>query len=65
MRKHIILPIAFATALGLPAFAAVITGRIVDTKGEELPGAVVTLRSLPDSTRIGGTMADYDGTFIV
>ena len=63
MKKHIILPIVFALALGLPAVAAVVTGRIIDTHGEELPGATVTLRTLPDSTRLSGTTADLDGYF--
>lgn len=65
MKKHLLLPIAFGLAVGWPAFAAVVSGTVADTSGETLPGAVVTLKSLPDSTRVGGTSTDFDGNFIL
>ena len=49
--------------MGWPALAAVVTGSVSDIQGESLPGAIVSLKSLPDSTRMGGTMADEDGVF--
>ena len=65
MNKRLLLPIGFAVAVGWSAFAAVVRGRISDTTGETLPGAVVTLKTLPDSTRFGGTMADENGEFLI
>ena len=63
--KRFFLPAALLMAVGCSAFAAVVSGRISDTEGESLPGASVTLRSLPDSTRVAGTMADFDGEFAI
>lgn len=63
MNKHIFLPVAFAVALGLPALGAVVSGSIFDHSGESLPGAIITLRSMPDSTLVAGSMADIDGNF--
>lgn len=65
MKKQLIFPACLALAVGWSAFAAVVTGRVSDTAGETLPGASVTLRSLPDSTIVQGTMTDYDGEFII
>ena len=65
MNKKLILPAGFMLAVGWSAFAAVVSGRISDTSGETLPGANVTIRTLPDSTFVKGAMADLDGEFLV
>ena len=43
--------------------AAVIKGRVIDSDKEALPGASLTLLSLPDSTHSGLQVADVDGKF--
>lgn len=65
MKKHLILSASIALALGWSAYAAVVGGRVSDVAGETLPGASVTLRTLPDSTRVAGTMTDFDGEFLI
>ena len=65
MKRRIFLPLGVALVLGWSAYAAVLTGSVSDTQGESLPGAVVTLKTLPDSTRAGGTMTDLDGAFTI
>ena len=65
INKRLILPVGFAVAMGLSAFAGVITGSVFDNTGEELIGASVTLRAMPDSTLVTGTMTDIDGNFII
>ena len=65
MKKIIFLLAGLLTVIGWSAFAAVVTGRVSDTYGETLPGATVTLRSLPDSVRVGGVATDFDGDFII
>jgi RNase P/RNase MRP subunit p29 len=40
-----------------------ITGKVVDDKNEELPGASVIIFSLPDSVKIAETMTDINGEF--
>ena len=40
-----------------------ITGKVVDDKNEELPGASVVLFSLPDSVKVVETMTDVNGEF--
>lgn len=65
MRKRYFLPLCLAVLAGWTAFAAVLTGKVSDTTGETLPGATVTLRSLPDSVRVGGTVTDLDGYFVM
>ncbi|MCH5218883.1 MAG: TonB-dependent receptor [Muribaculaceae bacterium] len=65
MNKRFLLPLGLVVALGWSAYSAVLTGSIRDTQGESLPGAVVSLRTLPDSTMAGGTIADENGEFIV
>lgn len=64
MNKKILMPLALALAAGaLGAYAAVVKGTVSDTSGETLPGATVTIRTLPDSLRAGGVMTDFDGQF--
>ena len=63
MKKLILLFGALMLLAGYSAYAAVLKGKIYDAEGEELPGASVTILTLPDSTRFGGAMADYDGAF--
>ena len=65
MNKKIIIPFCLAIIAGWSAFAAVLTGKVSDISGETLPGATVTLRSLPDSVRVGATVTDLDGEFII
>ena len=65
INKRLILPVGFAAAMGLSAFAGVITGSVFDNTGESLPGASVTIRTMPDSTLVTGTMTDIDGLFKV
>lgn len=63
--KKILLLLACFAVIGYTAYAAVVKGHVTDMSGEELPGATVTLRSLPDSLWVAGTVADYDGNFIL
>ena len=63
INKRLLLPVGFAVAMGLSAFAGVITGSVFDNTGEALPGATVTLRAMPDSTLVTGSMTDIDGLF--
>lgn len=65
MKKYFLLYTAFVATLGLSSYAAVVTGRINDTNGEELPGTTISLRALPDSNIVAGVMADLDGRFIL
>ena len=65
MKKLLFLIGALLLIAGYSAYAAVLKGKVYDIDGEELPGTVITLRTLPDSTRVGGVMSDYDGTFII
>ena len=65
MKKLLLLIAALLLIAGYSAYAAVLKGKVYDIEGEELPGVVVTVKNLPDSTRWGGVMTDYDGSFIV
>lgn len=65
MIKKQILPLCLLLVMGWSAFAAVVTGRVSDTEGEALIGANVSLRSMPDSTMMGGTVADFNGEFMI
>lgn len=65
MSKRLLLPALLALAAGWSAWAAVISGSISDRTGDTLPGAIVTLRSMPDSTLVAGAIADIDGNFSI
>lgn len=56
-----ILLILFSAAL--PALAANIKGRIIDSQGSPLPGAAVQLISLPDTLRAGYQLSGDNGDF--
>lgn len=47
------------------ASAAVVRGRVTDTEGEPLPGASLTLLSLPDSAMVTGASANDSGRFML
>ena len=63
MKKLFLLFAGLLLIAGWSAYAAVLKGVVYDIDGGELPGAVITVRSIPDSTRVGGAMTDYDGSF--
>ena len=65
MNRQLMLSAGIALAAGWSAFAAVVSGRVSDTAGETLPGAIITIKTLPDSTRFGGTTTDIDGEFSI
>ena len=62
--KYVLLAGAAFTA-AWSGYAAVLSGRVSDMTGEGLPGALVTVKTLPDSTRVAGVMTDLDGFFEV
>ena len=43
---------------------AVVSGRVTEVQGSPLPGVIVVLFSLPDSTSVGGTATDANGTYL-
>lgn len=57
------MPLLCVSLIGASAWAADITGRIIDSTGESLTGASVQIVSLPDSIRKGYQIAGENGDF--
>ena len=58
-----IISVIMVVAFSSMAYAANITGKIVDSNKEPLAQASVSLLSSKDSTRINGSAADFNGNF--
>lgn len=63
MQKRILTAFAIMAVSAGALIAATVKGRILDAQGQPLVGATATLLSLPDSTIVGGSMADAEGFF--
>lgn len=63
MSKRFLTAIAIILFSTVAVEAAIVKGKIIDAQGQPLIGATATLLSLPDSTIVGGSMADAEGDF--
>lgn len=63
MKKRIVIPALCILGSVLATGAAYIRGSVVAENGEEMPGVVVSLIALPDSTVAAGTMTDEHGKY--
>lgn len=62
MKKTSIFCWGLSACCALTSVAATIKGLVVDGDALELPGVYAQLISIPDSTRVGYTVSDVDGT---
>lgn len=64
MKTKRLLPLFLALTIGsMPAIAAVVRGRVLDSDGSPLPGTSVQVVSLPDSVRKAYMISTDKGTF--
>ncbi|MDE7414702.1 MAG: TonB-dependent receptor [Muribaculaceae bacterium] len=61
--KKTILTLITSSSIAAGLYATVVTGTVLDTDGNPLPGATVKLVNLPDSTDKKLTVCDVDGVF--
>ncbi|MDE6682829.1 MAG: carboxypeptidase-like regulatory domain-containing protein, partial [Muribaculaceae bacterium] len=61
--KKTILTLLISSSIAVGLYATVVTGTVLDSDGNPLPGATVKLVDLPDSTDRKLTVSDIEGVF--